>query len=196
MTKLQPPTAREILALIRTLPPEEQEVIRKSLNAPPAPAPFTNSVMETLSEAARFRCKSTSQISRDCARGKLVTNGKQGRELRVCLWSVLIASVREIPKRLSRHWRLEKTPVGEALGVADDLLRELLAECPGGWDRFVYLEDLLLEKLDGSADYCRKRYAMSLGHPPSEGDPREIYMAIFLLEGVSLGMESFPLHNK
>jgi hypothetical protein len=200
-----PPTPREILALVRALPPEEQEGIRQALNAPPGPGPFPRTVWVPLAEAAQYCHKSASQVSRDCSRGKLVTNGKGGRDLRVCLWSVVLASASGIVKQLKRYGRLQDTgEEGKALKLAEELLREVRAYCPGGWDRVDDLEDQLERQLERLAASYWKQQVLdrSLRHPPPQlerqrkREPFEVRQAEWLLIRFGAALERFPLHNR
>jgi hypothetical protein len=199
----RPRSAREVLALIRTLPPEEQENIRRSLNADPTPTLFAGMVPVTITEAAKYLCKNRSTVSRACANGKLPTNGKQGHELRVCLWAVLVASAEEIVRCLKRHGRYSFHRSGEeqkAVGLAEELLRELRAFCPGGWPRADDLDDRLDAQLEKLVDAWRKRRSPEHSHTGAEKAgrdwPPELWLATDLLLSVSKGLEEFPLHNK
>jgi hypothetical protein len=75
------PSVEEIITLCKKLSPEDQQKVRQSLVGPVQDQSVANWV--TLEETAAELGKSKSQISRDAKAGKLLTNGKIGRHLRI-----------------------------------------------------------------------------------------------------------------
>jgi hypothetical protein len=77
--------------------------------------------MVTVSEAAGYSGKNRSQISRDCRNRRFPTNGMQWRDLRVCLWSVLVAAARDLSKCAYRYHRQPGVEAYEIVDIARGL---------------------------------------------------------------------------
>jgi hypothetical protein len=101
----KPQSAEQVLALFQQLSFEDQQKVRKALKDCPARESFLGAVWVTVSEAASYSGKGRSQISRDCRNKKFPTNGMQWRDLRVCLWSVLVSTAWDISTLVGAYFR-------------------------------------------------------------------------------------------
>jgi hypothetical protein len=118
----------EVIALCKALSPEDQEKVRRSLNAEVKPVYREEAAIKhqmeiveshwiTLDEAADNLLKSKSQVSRDAASGKLLTNGKLGRHFRVFRPSVALANAREALRCLQKALGQPEDPEAMASSI-------------------------------------------------------------------------------
>jgi hypothetical protein len=129
-------TSAKFLSLYRSLSPEEQRLVREELlrseakgqvegHVVPKSAPQRRVVEDywvTLGEAAANLLKSKSQVSRDAKAGRLLTNGKRGRHLRIFRFSVAATN-----HRMALHYLkqcLHAPPCPEALCQLIHTVRE------------------------------------------------------------------------
>jgi hypothetical protein len=121
-------TSAAVLSLFRSLSAEEQRVVREALLREPDASSGpddANSFLEklkregwelfesrwiTLEEAAENLLRSKSQASRDAKAGRLLTNGKTGRHLRIFLPSVRLYNFRLALHYLQKCLRLDEDP--------------------------------------------------------------------------------------
>jgi hypothetical protein len=118
--------------------------------------PFKGKVWVTFVEAASICAKHRSQISRARASGKLQSNGRQWRDARACLWSVLVAAAAGIEKlvRWYGHWerRGDEKEILALAGLLKQRIRGLgTDDCP----RVLRLARRLCEEMAYVADrFC------------------------------------------
>jgi DNA-directed RNA polymerase subunit F len=121
-------TSAAVLSLFRSLSAEEQRVVREALLREPDASSGpddANSFREklvsagweiveshwiTLEEAAEDLLRSKSQASRDAKAGRLLTNGKTGRHLRIFGPSVMLYNFRLALHYLQKCLRLDEDP--------------------------------------------------------------------------------------
>jgi hypothetical protein len=116
-----------VLSLYHSLSPEEQRKVREGILGAGRDAhagtrkPFVEQLIQegwvvvdshwiTLEEAATDLLKSRSQVSRDAKAGRLLTNGKPGRHLRIFRPSVALANFREALRLLKKGLRQPEDP--------------------------------------------------------------------------------------
>jgi hypothetical protein len=193
-----PQSAEEILALVRGLPPQEQQKVRRGLDKLPARDSFTGVVWVTVSEAAIYSGKSRSQICRDCQHNKLPTNGKQWRDLRICLRGVVTVAARDAAEAVRRALRFsdDYNPY-DVRSMAEKLERQVLSLRPGG-ERGVrrlanklamLLEDMLDFVKEAREELQRGRLRDDTPSPAWDWVVRDLLRAFYSAEGVFLGMQ-------
>jgi hypothetical protein len=191
-----PQSAEEILALVRGLPPQERQKVRRGLDKIPARDSFAGAVWVTVSEAAMYSGKSRSQVCRDCQHNKLPTNGGQWRDLRICLWGVMTVAARDAAKAVRRALLFsEDYNPYDVCSMAEKLKRQVLSLRPGRERRVCPLANEFAVLLEHMLDLATEaREIRRAGRCPKDALAqaeswvlRDLVRAFYAAEGVLAG---------
>jgi hypothetical protein len=121
------PTAKQVLSLFDELPPAQQQQVLLSLSQRKTRASQPTGGWLTLDEAAEALGVHKSNVSRAAASGKLLTNGKAHKELRILTASVITLLVRLVRQDVAQLMRMTTTPSEQAkLAKFDALMAKAL----------------------------------------------------------------------